>query len=59
MPAARKLFTVFTATSALALLALAGSASASTERSTGISIAGPTRIVQGDTQVSPRRRRLR
>lgn len=49
MPAARKLFTVFTATSALALLAIAGSASASTERSTGISIAGPTRIVQGDT----------
>jgi hypothetical protein len=49
MPAARKLFSVFTATSALALLAIAGSASASTERSTGISIAGPTRIVQGDT----------
>jgi hypothetical protein len=46
MPAARKLVTSFAATSALALLAIAGSASASSERSNVISIAGPSRIVQ-------------
>jgi hypothetical protein len=49
MPAARKLATTLAATSAVALLAIAGSASASSERSSGISITGPTRIVQGDT----------
>lgn len=49
MPAARKLATSFAATAAVGLLAIAGSASASSERSTAITLAGPTRIVQGDT----------
>ena len=49
MPAARKLVTILAATSAVALLAIAGSASAASERSSGITLSGPTRIVQGDT----------
>jgi hypothetical protein len=49
MPAARKLATSFAATAAVGLLAIAGSASASSERSTAITLVGPTRIVQGDT----------
>jgi hypothetical protein len=49
MPAARKLVTSLAALGALALLAIAGSASASTERSSAITLSGPTRIVQGDT----------
>ena len=49
MPAARKLVSSFAAVSALALLAIAGSANAMTERSSAITLSGPTRLVQGDT----------
>lgn len=49
MSAARKLVSTFAAVSALSLLAIAGSASAMTERSNDTRFTGPSRWVQGDT----------